>query len=908
MRPLRPSQSQNASVRTPATRLPALTSKNATFPNGTIRGPARTATPPQGLLSLLENGSIRPDADLEPILTTDGPMRSKRVVLHKTTDRVRRPPPVMTENSGFNGVREYKLDMEALAKIPAALNLEELKGWEAAQAQERRAQQQQQQAAAQAAAAAAYEAEAQRQRPPPPASSSSAADGTAGQADAKRDDTRTYTQLLDLYSMHEFIIRKGKTLRNTPEFASFKRHYSASWGEVEGLIEALEELLATYGVELAYVDGKRLAQLASYQAPDLVTPQELVQCIANAEEVTPIVADPSRPYHFGPRRHHVAATKIQATWRMYRQRIAYIHLLIGTRAAIAIQRQWATYRAHCMTRRTIRTLRDTQLLRWRQTMEEFKMNWPQIEESRRTVIHIPSLSYPTYQAKKVSFFEAQQLGQLTRLSMLVDPKVQIVFVVPEKPEAEIQQYYQKLLTESGVANVAGRVTYVVPENAARLPAGLSLTRMVLLSPRLLKLLSALSTGKPAYIVPAVVGPEELTLASQLNVPLLSAEPRMVQAYGSKSGCRRLLEAADVLTPPGAAQLRTRGDLVHALTSLILEHREVARWLIKLENEFASHGHAYLDVSRLRALQDVTDGNLEAAVARELEVHGARRVRLLHPHHYPDWEAYLTMFDMVGGTVEAVLPGTTVAVTAHLFIAPSGALRLESVVEPLLAPALTVMGSLFPCRSTIPYAAVRGASLSLGQAAFRKRIIGHLSVDFVVTMDGVGEEAAGGAEASTASGGPASQRVWGVDVDFGLSPYAAAHGLAAVVTGSTWDAKRGTCASAATGESMAYAYSGILYSPYISAIRHAAFFSLCQSRGLAFDCSRRAGVVFHFLNVFLCNCVGVISIGQDEARAVRRLAEFQVLLNMELPKQGEHLEESNCVYFSSLVRQLSQLTR
>lgn len=888
MKPLKPSPSQSTSVRAPSTRLPQLPNKSSAFPNGTIRALARTATPPHGLINLLESGAIKADTDLEPLLTTDGPMRSRRVVLHKSTERSRRQPSVMTENSGYNSVRGYKLDMESLAKIPAALNLEELKGWEAAQAQERRAQQQQQ--------AAAAEADTRTPSPPLPTASSSlaATNATSVHADIARDDTRTYTQLLDLYSMHEFIIRKGKTLRNTPEFASFKRHYMASWGDVEGLIQALEELLSTYGVELAYVDGKRLAQLASYQAPDLVTASELVQCIANAEEVLPLVSDASRPFHYGPRRHHVAATKIQATWRMYRQRIAYIHLLIGTRAAVAIQRQWATYRAHCMTRRTIRSLRDTNLLRWRQTMEEFKAAWPQIEEGRRTVIHIPSLSYPAYQAKKVSFFEARQLGQLTRLSMLADQRVQIVFVVPKKPEQEIQQYYEKLLTESGVENVAGRLTYVVPENAARLPAGLSLTRMMLLSPRLLKLLSALCTGKPAYIVPAVVGTEELLLASQLNVPLLSAEPRIVQAYGSKSGCRRLLEAADVLTPPGAGQLRSRADLLHALIGLILKHRDVSRWLIKLENEFASHGHAYLDVSRLRSLQDSSAGALETAVARELEVYGAKRVRLLHPHVYPDWEAYLAMFDMVGGTVEAALPGLTTPVTANLFIAPSGTVRLESVVEPLLAPALTVMGSLFPCRATVPYAAIRGASLSVGQAAYRKRIIGFLSVDFVVTGsgDGAGE----------------AQRVWGVDVDFGLSTYAAAHSLAAVVTGSTWDAKRGTCVSRASGEALCYAYSGILCSPYISAIRHAAFFALCQSRGLTYDCSRRSGVVFHFLDVLLCNCVGVISIAADEARVVRRLAEFQLLLNMELPKQGEHLAESNCVYFSSLVRQLSQLLR
>lgn len=38
-------------------------------------------------------------------------------------------------------------------------------------------------------------------------------------------DARDYNELMDEYSLHNIIIRKGKCLDETPEFISFKRTY-----------------------------------------------------------------------------------------------------------------------------------------------------------------------------------------------------------------------------------------------------------------------------------------------------------------------------------------------------------------------------------------------------------------------------------------------------------------------------------------------------------------------------------------------------------------------------------------------------------------------------------------------------------------------------------------------------------
>ena len=55
---------------------------------------------------------------------------------------------------------------------------------------------------------------------------------------------------------------KGKTLRCTPEFLSFRRKFAAKWADLEELIDQLERLLLRHRVPLAIVDEGRLASVA----------------------------------------------------------------------------------------------------------------------------------------------------------------------------------------------------------------------------------------------------------------------------------------------------------------------------------------------------------------------------------------------------------------------------------------------------------------------------------------------------------------------------------------------------------------------------------------------------------------------------------------------------------------------
>jgi hypothetical protein len=47
---------------------------------------------------------------------------------------------------------------------------------------------------------------------------------------------RTYTELLDEFSLHQFFIRNGHILDTTPEFQSFHRKFQFMWSQIKNII------------------------------------------------------------------------------------------------------------------------------------------------------------------------------------------------------------------------------------------------------------------------------------------------------------------------------------------------------------------------------------------------------------------------------------------------------------------------------------------------------------------------------------------------------------------------------------------------------------------------------------------------------------------------------------------------
>lgn len=105
-----------------------------------------------------------------------------------------------------------------------------------------------------------------------------------------------------------------------------------------------------------------------------------------------------------------------------------------------------------------------------------------------------------------------------------------------------------------------------PENTSRLPPHMSLTAKLLSSPRALQRIINFIHGRPAYIVPGIVGDEDITLSVKLNIPLLAPHPHHRHAVMIRSGARAVFKTAGVMTAPSQMFPRIKHSNVDIKTS------------------------------------------------------------------------------------------------------------------------------------------------------------------------------------------------------------------------------------------------------------------------------------------------------------------------------------------------------
>ena len=67
------------------------------------------------------------------------------------------------------------------------------------------------------------------------------------------------------------------------------------------------------------------------------------------------------------------------------------------------------------------------------------------------------------------------------------------------------------------------------------------------------------------------------------MPVIGAEPELVELYSTHSGRDKLFEAAGVTTPPAVEEVHSLEQLIDQLASLITAHLSVRRWLFKIDH-------------------------------------------------------------------------------------------------------------------------------------------------------------------------------------------------------------------------------------------------------------------------------------------------------------------------------------
>merc|ERR1719277_2692091 len=135
-------------------------------------------------------------------------------------------------------------------------------------------------------------------------------------------------------------------------------------------------------------------------------------------------------------------------------------------------------------------------------MEDLAQDWFQSRQLRRVEVHICSLTLPEARRLRMEGFQSLQAAQVARIFRLLDPKRDVIFVAPKMLHKDILDYYAKIMQFRGVRNPPGRFQIVVPENMG-LTHNLSLSQGLLCSPKALRRIGKLVSGRLAYVVPEV---------------------------------------------------------------------------------------------------------------------------------------------------------------------------------------------------------------------------------------------------------------------------------------------------------------------------------------------------------------------------------------------------------------------
>jgi hypothetical protein len=741
------------------------------------------------------------------------------------------------------------------------------------------------------------------------------------------DKIRGYNELLDTYSLHQFLIRYGKTLDTTPEFVSFQRKNRENWGAILGVIGALEKLLTKYFVPMAYIDGAVVVKIAADELLVEPTIEELLSCIANCEQVSSLLELPGQRFK-GQNSQVTAATCIQSQFRMHCKRGDYQNWQHRSTAASTIQ---IYFRGHLQRKDAVARLeqhREEQEQVWEELNRNFRSGWEGMKGKRRVAIHIPSMSYEEHCRKGITHLGIRQNMQIAaRLCALADPLVDVLYVSPYELTDDVRGYYEKLLEVGGgggtVQDPSTRFRVIVPENKERFPRHFSLSSLLLYSPVALARVRRFLKGKDAYIVPGSVGPEDKLLALLLHVPLMGPPPDASALYSTKSGAKRLFSAADVNIPVGAHDIYDVDELVATLVKLICTNLDVSRWIIRVDDDTDGRGVALLDVDLLECVGQLraerlrlggTDGHYwtrpevqEAARIRlEEEIRDgqiARKVTLPNKSLYKNWSQFSKAFVRVGGVVEAAPADIRGYPTMSMFIEPSGVVHPVSTHEMMYQHPHTSVGSIFP-QYSIPYDALKGASAAIGQILVTKGIFGYVSVNYTAFYDSF----------------HGAMRLWGTDITLGLTNTAASFVMFNFILGGRFDSNSGEYhlqpndnvlleddsimddgsgtlvvrdegeeggaaaeAQAASTKNVVdkskgkgtrrhYVVHDYIYHPNLSSLQYSTFFNLCRLQGVSFDLKQKCGTAFMLVDSLAAGVLGMMSVAETRFEALRGMSQ------------------------------------
>ena len=560
------------------------------------------------------------------------------------------------------------------------------------------------------------------------------------------------------------ITFKNYSIVQDNNYNIFKKENSKKWYEIENVIYNMTHLFKILNILNIRVDSNKILSLIKYYNNQIqnITNKDLLECITN-EDIQEKGLDPKNEKQLLKKIKEAFVIRIQ---KMIRRKLAYNRyqfLKIITINVIYLQSNYRRFIVEQKIKKLLKEERENIHKKYMEKFNEFKSNWENIQESKRIEIHFYSISNDSYNNCLTDKFSLKECLQLNRLIRLVDPNIEIIYILPLQISEEILSYYYSILETIGIKNIEKRIHIIVPEASKFIPSNYSLSKLLFLSPKTIKQIKDLTKGKNAYIVPGTISQIEENISYLLQLPIFMGNKEQIDLIFNKSGIKSVFELNDIPFPISAWDLCTEEQFYSSLAHLIVSYPMIKIWLFKCNLNSNGKGISYLDISNNEIINDlkyekkinpeITDEILKEKIYYELKNILIKNAKFSYPNLYSNWDEYIKNFLKEKGIIECCptkdLNGIMNNPCLPILIEPNGIIKILPSYERINVDFFKNIACTSP-QNSINNGELKKIAEQIGEFLYSQEIIGYITLEFITFHDGK------------------KMIYWGIDMKYGLT--------------------------------------------------------------------------------------------------------------------------------------------
>ena len=580
------------------------------------------------------------------------------------------------------------------------------------------------------------------------------------------DNTKTFSEFISDIDMNNNIIISFEyyKLIKDEEYNQFIIENEDKLFQIENIINNMCNLFKKLNIIKTKVDSNKILCLLKFYNNKIenITNKDLLYCMTN-RDLEKNGFEQKNEKNLYQKIREAFIIRIQ---KMIRRKIAYNKYQFLKAINTNVIFLQSHYRSFIVRKKVNKILEQEKISihnKFMKLFNDFKLRWDKIQSGHRIEIHFYSISRDSYNNCLIDKYSLKEALQLNRLIRLVDPNIEIIYILPFHINDEILTYYVSLLENIGIKNIEDRLHFFVPEASESFPSNYCLSKLIYFSPRLISEIKSLVKYKEAYIIPGEISYLEEKICYLFEKPIIMGNKSQIDLIFNKSGIKSVLELNEIPFPISAWDIKTEEEFYSSLAHLIVTYPTIQVWIFKCNLESNGRGIAYLNIGNIKTINEFkTEQKNNPGFTNEIYQEKLyyllkniliKNAKYSYPNLYTNWDEFLQKFLKEKGVIECCptknLDGIMNNPCLPIFIEPNGKIKILPSYEKINVDFFKNIATTSP-QNILNNNELNKIGEQIGNFLYSQEIIGYVTLEFITFHDGK------------------NIRYWGVDMKYGVT--------------------------------------------------------------------------------------------------------------------------------------------